>query len=124
MKIYKGGKTLELDHRMLKDVVGAVEDKKGRDISLLNLKGISMVTDYFLIATGNSTTQVKAITNHIEEKLPEIGIPLLRVEGLPDAKWVLVDCGDLVIHVMTPDQREFYNLERLWGDAEVMTFNA
>lgn len=115
---------MELDHRMLKDVVGAVEDKKGRDISLLNLKGISMVTDYFLIATGNSTTQVKAITNHIEEKLPEIGIPLLRVEGLPDAKWVLVDCGDLVIHVMTPDQREFYNLERLWGDAEVMTFNA
>lgn len=82
-----------------------------------------MVTDYFLIVTGNSTTQIKAITDNLSEKLPELGVTILRVEGLQEAKWVLVDCGDLVIHVMTPDQREFYNLERLWGDAKVVTFN-
>lgn len=110
-----------LDDKQLKHVVDTVEEKKGRDISLLNLKGISMVTDYFLIVTGNSTTQVKAISDNLEDKLPEAGIPVLRVEGLPEARWVLVDCGDLVVHVMTPETREFYSLERLWGDAEVVT---
>jgi ribosome-associated protein len=114
---------LELDQKMLREVVGFVEDKKGGDIALLNLKEISMVTDYCLIVTGNTTTQVKAITNYLEEKLPEMGIPVIHLEGLPAAKWVLMDCGgDLVIHVMTPEQREFYQLERLWKDAEVLSF--
>ncbi|SDG21308.1 ribosome silencing factor [Desulfosporosinus hippei] len=113
---------MELDQTMLNKVVGIVEDKKGGDITLLNLKGISMVTDYCLIVTGNTTTQVKAITEHLDEKLPEIGIPVIHLEGLPMANWVLMDCGgDLVIHVMTPDQREFYKLERLWKDAEVLS---
>lgn len=110
-----------LTDKQLQDVVQIVEDKKGRDTILLDLQGISMVTDYFLIVTGNSTTQVKAITDNLSEKLPEQGLAVLRIEGLQEAKWVLVDCGDLVIHVMTPDQREFYNLERLWGDAKVVT---
>lgn len=113
---------MEFEQKQLKQVVDFVEDKKGHEIVLLNLKGISMVTDYFLIVTGNSTTQVKAIEEHLEDKLGTIGIPILRVEGLPDAKWVLMDCGDLVVHIMTPDQRDFYSLERLWGDAEVMAF--
>ena len=115
---------LELDQKMLREVVSFVEDKKGTDISLLNLKEISMVTDYCLIVTGNTTTQVKAIANYLDEKLPEMGIPVLRLEGLPTAKWVLMDCGgDLVVHVMTPDQREFYQLERLWKDAGVVSFD-
>ncbi|EHQ91754.1 ribosome silencing factor [Desulfosporosinus youngiae] len=115
---------MELDQKMLSEVVGYVEDKKGGDITLLNLKGISMVTDYCLLVTGNTTTQVKAITDHLEEKLPEMGIPVIHLEGLPTANWVLMDCGgDLVIHVMTPDHREFYQLERLWKDAEVMSLN-
>jgi len=115
---------LELDQKKLKQIVDIVEDKKGGDISLLNLKAISMVTDYCLIVTGNTTTQVKAITNHLEEKLPEIGVPVLHLEGMPTAKWVLMDCGgDLVVHVMTPEQREFYQLERLWKDAGVVSFD-
>ena len=114
---------MELDQQMLREVISFVEDKKGGDIVLLNLKEISMVTDYCLIVTGNSTTQVKAITNYLEEKLPAIGIPVLHLEGLPSAKWVLMDCGgDLVVHVMTPEQREFYQLERLWKDAGVESF--
>jgi ribosome-associated protein len=112
---------LELDLKQLKFAVALAEEKKGINIVLLNLKGISMVTDYFLLVTGNSVTQVKAIAEHFEEKLPAIGIPVLRIEGLPEATWVLIDCGDLVIHVMTPETREFYNIERLWGDAEVMS---
>ncbi|MDR3541743.1 MAG: ribosome silencing factor [Desulfosporosinus sp.] len=115
---------MELDQKKLKEIVSFIEDKKGGDISLLSLKGISTVTDYCLIVTGNTTTQVKAITNHLEEKLPEIGVPVLHLEGLPTAKWVLMDCsGDLVIHIMTPEQREFYQLERLWKDASVVLFN-
>lgn len=113
-----------LTDKQLQDVVNIVEEKKGRDVVLLDLQGISLVTDYFLIVTGNSTTQVKAIADNVSEKLPNLGLPVLRVEGLQESKWVLVDCGDLVVHVMTPDQREFYNLERLWGDAKVVTFSA
>ncbi|AET70433.1 iojap-like ribosome-associated protein [Desulfosporosinus orientis DSM 765] len=116
---------MELDHKMLNQVVGYIEDKKGGDITLLSLKGISVVTDYCFIVTGNTATQVKAITDHLEEKLPEMGIPIIHLEGLPEAKWVLMDCGgDLVIHIMTPDQREFYQLERLWKDAEVVALEA
>ena len=116
---------MELDQKKLEEIVSIVEDKKGGDISLLNLKGISMVTDYCLIVTGNTTTQVKAITNHLEEKLPQIGVPVFHLEGLPTARWVLMDCaGDLVIHVMTPEQREFYQLGRLWKDAEVVSLNS
>ena len=115
---------MELDQKMLREIVGFVEDKKGGEITLLNLKGISTVTDYCLLVTGNSVTQVKAIANYLDEKLPEIGVPVLHLEGLPAARWVLMDCGgDLVIHVMTPEQREFYQLERLWKDAEVVSLD-
>ena len=113
---------MELDQKVLKQAVDLVEEKKGHNAALLNLKGLSLVTDYFLIVTGNSVTQVKAITDHLAEKLPALGLRVLRIEGLPEAKWVLIDCGDLVVHAMTPDMREFYNLERLWGDAEVISF--
>ena len=112
---------MDLSSKQLAEIINVVEEKKGRDTVLLNLKGISLVTDYFLIVTGNSTTQVKAIADNIEEKLPGLGLPILRIEGLPEARWVLVDCGDIVIHIMTPDTRDFYNLERLWGDAEVVS---
>ncbi|NLM22386.1 MAG: ribosome silencing factor [Peptococcaceae bacterium] len=108
-------------HNQLSKVVSLIEDKKGTNITVLNLQGISIITDYFIIATGNSTTQTKAITDNLVEKLPELGIKILRIEGLPEATWVLLDCGDLVIHIMTPETREFYNLERLWGDAQEIT---
>ncbi|MGI6119813.1 MAG: ribosome silencing factor [Desulfosporosinus sp.] len=115
---------MELDHKVLKQIVSLIEDKKGGDIFLFNLKGISVVTDYCLLVTGNTTTQVKAIVDYLEEKLPEMGVPILHIEGLPTAQWVLMDCGgDLVIHIMTPEQREFYQLERLWKDAEVVSFD-
>lgn len=111
-----------LNDNQLQGAIEIVEEKKGREAVLLDLQGISMVTDYFLIVTGNSSIQVKAITENLTEKLPELGITVLRVEGLQEANWVLVDCGDLVVHVMTPEQRDFYKLERLWGDAKVVTF--
>ncbi|MCM1566564.1 MAG: ribosome silencing factor [Dehalobacter sp. 4CP] len=115
---------MEISHDQLQKVVDFIDDKRGGNILTLDLKGISVIADYFMIATANSTTQTKAITEYLAEKLPEIGISVLRIEGLPEAQWVLIDCGDLVIHIMTPDTREFYSLERLWADArEVVLYN-
>ncbi len=108
---------MEISHNLLTKVADLIDDKRGSGIIALDLKGISIIADYFLIATGNTTTQTKAITEYLVEKLPELGIRIIRKEGLPEAQWVLIDCGDLVIHIMTPQTREFYSLERLWGDA-------
>jgi len=112
---------LIINNSHLSKIVEYIEDKKGSRITILDLQGISIIADYFIIITGNSTTQTKAITEHLAEKIPELGIPVLRKEGLPEASWVLLDCGDLVIHIMTPETREFYSLERLWGDAKEVT---
>jgi len=116
--IKKEAPSLAISHDQLSRLADLIDDKKGRNISILDLRGISIITDYFIIATGNTTIQTKAIVDHLIEKLPEIGIAILRIEGLPEAEWILIDCGDLVIHIMTPDTREFYSLEKLWGDAK------
>jgi len=113
---------LVIGQNELSKMVDFIDDKRGKDITILNLQGISIITDFFMIASGNSTTQIKAIADHLLEKLPELGVPVLRKEGLPEAQWVLIDCGDIVIHLMTPETREFYSLERLWGDAQEVTF--
>lgn len=102
----------------------AIEDKKGRDIIVLDIQRVSLIADYFLICSGNSFIQVKAIAENIEEKLEEKGIKVIRREGLNEGKWVLLDYGDVVVHVFQEEERRFYNLERLWGDAETLTDNA
>ena len=111
---------MPIDQHSLEKVVRFVEEKKGREVLLLDLREISVVTDYFLLVTGNSRTQTRAIAEYLQEELVTMGVRLLRTEGLADANWILLDCGDLVIHVMTPETRDFYNLERLWGDAPVV----
>lgn len=98
-------------------IAEAASEKKATDIVLLDLREKSRVTDFFVICTGNSTPQVQAISQNIEEKLKESGQTVLRVEGYREGRWVLLDYGDVVVHVFRPDTREFYGLERLWGDA-------
>jgi ribosome-associated protein len=99
---------------LVKKIVAAMEDKKAHNISVLDLQQVSLVADYFVIATGNSSTQVKAICDHVEE---ELGTAPLRKEGYKDANWVLLDYNYVVIHIFQEDTRCFYDLERLWGDA-------
>ena len=99
-------------------VAAAASDKKARDIVILNMQGISFVTDYFVICSANSTSQVQAIADNIEEKLDQQAIKLLHKEGYREARWVLLDYGSCVAHVFVEDDRRFYNLERLWGDAK------
>lgn len=105
------------EQEMLQLVVRAADDKKAENIVILNMKGISLVADYFVICHGNSEKQVQAIAREIKEKAEEHHIPVKRVEGFHEAKWILVDLGDIVVHIFDKEERSYYNLERLWGDA-------
>ncbi|HOV78845.1 MAG TPA: ribosome silencing factor [Bacillota bacterium] len=100
--------------------VKAAEDKKALDITVLDIRKVSIVADYFIICSGRSRAQVQAIVGNIIEKLEEEGVFALRREGFREGGWVLVDYGDVVVHVFQEAERQFYNLERLWGDARVV----
>jgi ribosome-associated protein len=105
------------ERELLVTAVKAADDKRAEDIVVLNMKGISLVADYFIICHGNSDKQVQAIANEMKDKAEEIGCQIKRVEGFDEAKWILVDLGDIVAHIFHRDERSYYNLERLWGDA-------
>ena len=94
-------------------------DRKAQDVTLLDLRNLSSATDFFLIATGRSDTHVSAIADHMIDELKKEGVRPVGVEGLRGGRWVLVDYVDFVVHVFHPAAREFYQLERLWGDAPV-----
>lgn len=99
-------------------VAEAADDKKAVDIEVLDVRGLTVIADYFLICTGNSETQVKAIANGIEESLSEEDINPQKIAGKQEARWVLMDYADFIIHIFHKDEREFYELDRLWADAE------
>ena len=90
---------------------------KASDVVVLDLRGISTATDYFVIASGTSDVQVKAIAEHVRDELKKESVRPEHVEGLRGGRWVLMDYVDFVVHVFHPQAREFYQLERLWGDA-------
>ena len=98
-------------------IAAAAADKKARDILLLNMEGLSSVTDYFMICSAPSTTQVRAIADGIEDQLAQEGKLPAHKEGYSEGNWVLLDYGDCVAHVFQESQRNFYNLEQLWADA-------
>lgn len=103
-------------------IADILNEKKGLDILLMELTGITLVADYFVIASGRSTTQVQALAHHVLEKMYEEGFTELRVEGKNEGRWVLVDYGDVVVHVFQEEDREFYNLEKLWGNASIIRY--
>nr|WP_047986348.1 ribosome silencing factor [Ornithinibacillus californiensis] len=95
----------------------ACDDKRAEDIIALDLAQVSLVADYFLICHATNERQVQAIARAIKDKMEEENISVRRLEGFDQARWVLVDLGDVVCHVFHKDERQYYNLERLWGDA-------
>src|SRR5574342_87668 len=105
------------ERELLMTAVKAADDKRAEDIMVLNMKGISLIADYFIICHGNSDKQVQAIAREIKEKAQEQGCEVKRIEGFDEARWVLIDLGDVVAHVFHRDERSYYKLERLWGDA-------
>ncbi|MNN51208.1 Ribosomal silencing factor RsfS [compost metagenome] len=90
------------------------------NIVTLDLKGISLIADYFVICHGNSDTQVQAIATEIRKRTQEVGTEIRGIEGMDSARWVLMDLGDVVVHIFHRDEREYYNIERLWSDAKVV----
>jgi ribosome-associated protein len=97
-------------------VVDALEDIKAIDIRVLDVRGKSSVTDIMVVASGNTARQVKALSDNVVMKAKQAGVKPLGVEGEQQGEWALVDLGDVVVHVMQPAIRDFYNLEKLWGD--------
>ncbi|UCE05581.1 MAG: ribosome silencing factor [bacterium] len=94
-------------------------EKKAEDVLVMNLRELTSITDYFVICSGDSDIQVKAICDHITETLTQENIKIWHVEGYQALNWVLMDLVDVVIHIFRPEVREFYALEKLWGDAKV-----
>ena len=105
--------------RKQRAVVDALEDVKGRDIVVFNVASLSPFFERVVIASGDSSRQVKALADHVQEKLRALGARVHGVEGQASGEWVLVDLGDIVVHVMHPAVRSHYNLEELWGGKEV-----
>jgi ribosome-associated protein len=95
-------------------------DRKASDVVVLDLRKVSSATDYFVIATGTSDTHVRAVAEHVQDELRKEGMRAHHVEGTTTGRWVLLDYVDFVVHVFHPALREFYQLERLWSDAEVV----
>lgn len=100
---------------MKQAVVSALEDIKARDILVLDVRKLTTMTDCMIIASADSNRQTRALSNNVQEKLKALGAEVLGVEGEETGEWVLVDLGAVVVHIMQPAIREYYNLEQLWG---------
>lgn len=100
--------------KLQKIVVNALEDIKGKDIEVINTTKLTSMFDRLVIATGDSNRQVKALARNVHEKVREAGGEVISIEGEDAGEWVLVDIGDIVVHVMQPTVRAYYNLEELW----------
>ena len=105
------------------NVTKALDEKKGMDIKLLRIEKVSSLADYFLICTGTSNTHVKTLCDYAEYAMEQMGEPMLGREGHRGNSWELLDYGSVVVHVFTEEARHFYDLERLWADAEVVDLN-
>lgn len=103
----------------LKVAYKALDDKMGIDIVALDISEISVIADYFIIASASNSSQLKAMADEVEEKLyKEAGFRLNHAEGFQTKSWILLDFGDIVVHLFNKEDREFYNIERIWGDAK------
>ncbi|CAN4267871.1 COG0799 Uncharacterized homolog of plant Iojap protein [Methylophilaceae bacterium] len=103
---------------MKQAVIDALEDIKGFDIAVMDVRKLTNMTSYMIVASATSSRQAKAMGDNVREKLKEKGYTIRGTEGEKDGEWVLVDLNDMVVHIMIPATRAYYNLEQLWGDAE------
>ncbi len=96
----------------------ALYDNKARQIVALDVRELTVICDYMVIASGRNANQVKALADDVNEKMAELGLPLRRSEGQADGRWIILDYGHLLVHIFHPDDRAYYNLERLWEDGQ------
>lgn len=99
------------------DIVKILDSKKAHGLKLLRVREKTVIADYFVICTGNSNTQIRALSGELEEKLGEKGIVQDRIEGYNEANWIIMDYGSVIVHIFNREMRSFYNLEKLWSEA-------
>jgi ribosome-associated protein len=114
----KGGVFLREIETKLEIIKKACEDKKGLDMKVLNIASMTPIADYFVIVSGNSSNQVMSIADEIEDKMTQAGFEKTSREGYNSARWILLDFGDIIAHVFHKEEREYYNLDRLWSDSK------
>ncbi len=105
---------------LAKKIAQVLDSKKAQDLKVLKVREITVLTDYFVIASGTSTTQVGALSGEVEFQLKQLDIQPLRVEGESTRNWILLDYGSVVVHIFYPETRDFYALEHMWADADPM----
>lgn len=111
---------MEQAKEMVKLAIQALEDKKGEDLRIIDIRQVSVLADYFLIASGSNANQVQAMCDNVEETLGKAGYTCRQVEGYQNANWILMDYGDIIVHVFCQEDRLFYDLERIWRDGKIM----
>ncbi len=99
-------------------IIGSLNNHKASNIKIIGIRDLTIIADYFVIAEGSSSTQVKALADYVETELGDQGVKPSRVEGYPSANWVLIDYGSVIVHVFYSETRQFYDLERLWKDGQ------
>ena len=114
---------MEQEKKMVKIAYQALDEKKGEDIKIINLEGISVLADYFIIANGTNSSQVQALVDNVEEELHKAGYSLKQREGYSNGNWVLLDFGDVIVHIFDRENRLFYDLERIWRDGKEIAFD-
>lgn len=105
---------------LTKIAVKALEDKKGEDIKVIDIREVSVLADYFIIADGSNASQVQAMADNVQEELLKVGCESRQVEGYHTANWILMDYGDIIVHVFSREDRLFYDLERIWRDGKIV----
>ena len=108
---------------MVKLAVQALEDKKGEDIKVIDITGVSVLADYFIIASGTNKNQVQALVDNVDETLGRAGYEAKQMEGYATATWVLLDYSDIIVHVFDSENRLFYDLERIWRDGKTISLD-
>ena len=103
---------------MAKLAIEALEDKKAEDIKVIDISEVSVIADYFIIAGGTNRSQIQALADNVDEKLGRAGHPSKQVEGYDTANWILMDFGDVIVHVFDKENRLLYDLERIWRDGQ------
>jgi ribosome-associated protein len=112
--------SLEEVKEMARLAINAMEDKKAEDIRVIDISQVSVLADYFIIASGSNRSQIQTLSDAVEEKLGKAGYPVKQIEGYQNANWVLLDFGDIIVHIFDQENRLFYDLERIWRDGRSM----
>lgn len=111
---------MNMEKEMARLACKALEDKKGQDIKIIDIHEVSVIADYFIIASGSNPNQVQAMVDNVEEQLGRAGYEAKQIEGSKNSSWILMDYGDLIVHIFDEENRLFYDLERIWRDGKVL----